>query len=171
MLNRYFNISIKLWNFWKFRNFLQLTCGEQCNEWRHWHLKACPWVCLGTAMNRRGDGRAQRRSERNTRQTRGRKRLPNDDDNIIVTNNESSTPPAPPTSTQQLSQEKKNDADVAVHHNSASLVSWHLWYYFIMLCIQLQFYYIIIILLLYFFMSSVFLHCLDVSSFLICYTS
>lgn len=77
----------------------------------------------GTAMNRRGDGRAQRRSERNTRQTRGRKRLHNDGDNINVTNNEPSTPPAPPTSTQQLSQEQNNDADVTVHHNSACLVS------------------------------------------------
>jgi hypothetical protein len=73
-------------------------------------------------MNRRGDGRAQRRSERNTRQTRGRRRLPNDGDNINITD-EPSTPPAPPTSTQRLSQEEKNDANVAVHHNSASIVS------------------------------------------------
>lgn len=75
-------------------------------------------------MNRRGDGRPQRRSERNTRQTRGRKRLPEDADNINLTNNEpSSTPPAPPSTTQRLSHEQKNDADVAVRHSSASLVS------------------------------------------------
>jgi hypothetical protein len=75
-------------------------------------------------MNRRGDGRAQRRSERNTRQTRGRKRLPNDGDSVNVTNNEpSSTPPAPPTRTQPQVQEQKIDAEVAVYHNSASLVS------------------------------------------------
>lgn len=74
-------------------------------------------------MNRRGDGRAQRRSERNTRQTRGRKRLPEDADTINLTNNESSSaPPAPPSTTQRLSHEQKND-DVAVHHNSVSLVS------------------------------------------------
>lgn len=73
-------------------------------------------------MNRRGDGRVQRRSERNTRQTRGRKRLPNDGDII----NDPSTPTAPPIATLQLSQEQKIDVDVAVHHNSASVVSWYL---------------------------------------------
>ncbi|XP_069697817.1 putative transcription factor capicua isoform X2 [Periplaneta americana] len=65
-------------------------------------------------MNRRGDGRAQRRSERNIRQTRGRKRLPDDGDSANVTNSEPSPPQlAPPTTTQ----EQNNDAD-AVHHNS-----------------------------------------------------
>jgi hypothetical protein len=74
-------------------------------------------------MNRRGDGQAQRRGERNNRQTRGRKRLPEDADSINVTNNEPSSPPPAPPSTTQLSHEQKNDADVALHHNSASLVS------------------------------------------------
>jgi hypothetical protein len=75
-------------------------------------------------MNRRGDGRAQRRSERYTRQTRGRKRLPDDCDSINVTNSDPpSTPPATPSITQRSSHEQKNEAEVAVHHNSASLVS------------------------------------------------
>jgi hypothetical protein len=75
-------------------------------------------------MNRRGDGRAQRRSERYTRQTRGRKRLPDDGDSINVTNSDPpSTPPAAPSITQRFSHEQKNEAEVAVHHNSASLVS------------------------------------------------
>lgn len=105
-------------------NHLQLTCGVQCNEWRHRHLKVCPWVCLGTAMNRRGDGRAQRRSERYTRQTRGRKRLPDDGDSINVTNSDPpSPPPAAPSTTQRYSHEQKNDPEVSVHHNSASVVS------------------------------------------------
>jgi hypothetical protein len=75
-------------------------------------------------MNRRGDGRAQRRSERYTRQNRGRKRLPDDGDSINAANSDPpSTPPAPPSTTQRLPHEQRNDAEVAVCHNSASLVS------------------------------------------------
>lgn len=86
-------------------------------------------------MNRRGDGRAQRRSERYTRQTRGRKRLPDDGDSINITNSDPPpTPPAPPSTTQRPSHEQKNDAEVAICHNSASLVSSCL-HYFLFNCV------------------------------------
>jgi len=81
-------------------------------------------------MNRRGDGRAQRRSERYTRHTRGRKRLPDDGDSINVTNSEPpSPPPAAPSITQRSSHEQKNDSEVAVHRNSASVVSSYMDYF------------------------------------------
>lgn len=129
-------ISMLKCGLFKCYNHLQLTCGVQCNEWRHRHLKVCPWVCLGTAMNRRGDGRAQRRSERYTRQTRGRKRLPDDGVSINVTNSDPpSTPPAAPSITQRSSHEQKNDSEVAVHHNSASLVSSYM-HYFLSSCVS-----------------------------------
>jgi len=87
-------------------------------------------------MNRRGDGRAQRRSERYTRQTRGRKRIPDDGDSINVTNSDPpSTPPTALSITQRSSHEQKNDSEVAVHHNSASLVSSYM-HYFLSSCVS-----------------------------------
>ncbi|PSN51999.1 hypothetical protein C0J52_06119 [Blattella germanica] len=70
-------------------------------------------------MNRRGDGRAQRRSERNTRQTRGRKRLPDDSEAASITNDQLSTGPHP-TVPQPKPQERSAGSETVVPDTSVS---------------------------------------------------
>ncbi|KAJ9596873.1 hypothetical protein L9F63_012129, partial [Diploptera punctata] len=66
-------------------------------------------------MNRRGEGRTQRRSERNTRQTRGRKRLPDDSESVNVSSSQPSS--APPQ--QQKSQPQTTDSETPATNSSA----------------------------------------------------
>ena len=76
-------------------------------------------------MNRRGDGRTQRRSERNTRQTRGRKRLPDESESVNVSSSQPSPKSsAPPTTTQQQkSPEQTADSETSVPNTPVKHVS------------------------------------------------